>query len=304
MNSTPLEAVAVGRTAMVRRTPRSRFKAEVRAGLQLEPRDERLLCDLFLNRAMSRGQIQSLYFGSVVRSNARLRQLFDHGFVARYYLPAAPFGAQAVYSLGKAALSFIAGKLEMDLGTVRRHYARSKTPTFIEHTLAIVDVRIALESAAKQHKSVEVEQWLPEMLCRHEFEIRATAGNFHQKKWQKTTFKPDAFVRIRSGSSDTFSNYFVEVDLGHTSSRQFIGKLISHQQYLDSGLFREVYGSDDFHTLVITTSEKRLSNLVSLVAEHKSQLFWFATFDNVLGNQCLDANWRVPLSDDMNVLAR
>ena len=77
--------------------------------MRLEERDRELLCDLLWQRAMSRSQLERLYFSSLVRANARLRLLFDHGFVSRYFLPAAPYGAQAVYSLGKAAVPVVAG---------------------------------------------------------------------------------------------------------------------------------------------------------------------------------------------------
>lgn len=108
------------RPPVQKRSVRSRFTPQPKAGLRLEPRDELLLSDLFLHRAMSRGQIQALYFSSIVRCNARLRQLFDYGYVTRYYLPAAPFGAQAIYSIGKAAVPLVARRLEMEISEVRK----------------------------------------------------------------------------------------------------------------------------------------------------------------------------------------
>lgn len=281
-----------------RRSARSRFKSQAEAGMRLEERDEQLLCDLFLNRFMSREQIQALYFTSLVRCNARLRQLFDHHFVARYYPPVSPFGAQAIYSVGKAALPLISRRLEIDLPEVTRHYKRGKTPTFIEHTLAIVDVWIGLRTAVAQREDVELESWVPEMLCRHEWEIRSANGG----RWTKEAFKPDAFFRLAQRGE--YANYFVEVDLGHTSSRQFLGKLMTHHRYLESGLFREVYDNDAFQTLVITTGKRRLENLRALVEAHNSQLFWFSTMEAVEQGNCLSAVWRRPLSDDSVALVQ
>lgn len=70
----------------------------------LTPRDETLLTDLFLNRAMSRTQVEEMHFGSVARANARLRQLFDHGYVLRRYRDDCPYGSQAVYSIAAKAV--------------------------------------------------------------------------------------------------------------------------------------------------------------------------------------------------------
>lgn len=240
-------------------TSRSRFKPQPNAGMRLEERDKELLCDLFLHRAMARGQIQALYFSSLVRCNARLRQLFDHGFVRRYYHPAAPYGAQAVYMVGKSAAAFIAKRLEMELRDVQRQISGTKSPTFVEHTLAIIDVRIALMSAVRDNPRVGVERWLAEPLCRHEYDIRAVEGT-----WRKEVFKPDAFVRLHLSHERRYLSYFLEVDLGHTSARQFVEKVHMHRRYLESGLFQQIYGGTSCAMLVVTTGERRLQNLQSL----------------------------------------
>lgn len=276
-----------------RRSPRSRFKPKVQGGLRLESRDQELLEALFLHQLMSRGQIQTLYFGSVVRCNVRLRQLFDHGYVSRYYLPAAPFGAQAIYSVGKAALPLVAEWLEMEMAEVGRHYRRSRTPTFIEHTLEIVNLMLAFRRAALESPELVIERWVSELLCRHEYEIQPDGSS----RWTKDVFKPDAFVRLTTSNRDWSWNYFIEVDLGHTSSRQFLGKLAAHQRYLESGLFREIFGCDQFKTLVVTTTSKRAENLRVLVQAQQSDLFWFTTFDAIKQDGVLGRIWHTPRAD-------
>ncbi|MBV9864607.1 MAG: replication-relaxation family protein [Abitibacteriaceae bacterium] len=247
---------------------------------------------------MSRGQLQKLYFSSLGRCNTRLRQLFDHGFVSRYYLPAAPFGAQAIYSIGKAAIPVVAKQVEMDIRTVTKHYRRTQTPTFIEHTLEIVNVRIAFEEAVKQSPEVEIERWLPEMFCRHEYDIRESGSG----TWMKEVFKPDAFVRLKQRDSGTYFNYFIEVDLGHTSSRQFLGKLLMHQQYMESGLFNDIFGCEQFRTLVITTTDGRLCNLQRLTQDNFSALCWFATFSCINQFGILGSIWKKPFCSETKYL--
>lgn len=256
-----------------RQAPRSRFQPKVAGGLRLEERDEQILSDLFLHRLMSRGQIERSYFSSTVRCNARLRQLFDYKFVARHYPPYAPFGAQAIYSVGKEALPLVARRLEMELPEVARYYRRTKTPTFIEHTLAVVDIWMKFREAVAAQPNLELDLWLAELQCRHEWDIRASGG-----AWRKESFKPDGFFRL-ARPDGTFFSFFIEADLGHTSARQFVGKLQTHARYLESRLFAETYGCDWFRTLVVTTGQRRLANLRALAAEHKNALFWFSTFD-------------------------
>lgn len=268
-----------------RQTPRSRFTPKPTAGLRLEERDERLLCDLYLHRFMSRGQLEALYFTSTVRCNARLRQLFDYGFVKRYYLPAAPYGAQAIYSIGKNAVPVVASRLDAEADEVGRQQRGTRTPTFIEHTLEVVNRWLAFREACATTPDVEIERWLPEMLCRHEYDIEANRSG----RWRKEAFKPDAFLRLES--KGRFHNFFIEVDLGHTSSRQFIGKLLTHQRYLESGLFQEIYAGSEFHTLVITTGPRRLRNLAALAGQQNSSLFWLTTFEDARDKGILGPIW-------------
>lgn len=279
-----------------KQAPRSRFKPQKNVGMRLEERDEQILCDLFLHRLMSRSQIETLYFSSTVRCNARLRLLFDHKFVLRHFPPAAPFGAQAIYSVGKAALPIISRRLEMDLPEVTRYFRRTQTPTFIEHTLAAVDIWMAFQDAAQASETVNLDLWLAELQCRHEWDIRVPDG-----RWQREAFKPDGFVRLRKSSD--YLNFFIEADLGHTSARQFEGKLTTHQRYLESGLFVQTYGSTTFRTLVVTTGQRRLKNLREILAIRESELFWFTTFEALRLEGALEPIWSVPRRSESVALA-
>jgi len=266
---------------------RSRFVREPHREIALGTRDEELLCTLFLHQALSRGQIQTLYFGSVPRCNARLRQLYDHRYVRRYYLPRAPYGSQAIYLLGQAAIPVVAACLERSPAEVRS-LCRQETPTFLEHTLAITDFYLALRSAVEQ-QDIQIERWLPEMLCRHEYEMRAQGAG-----WHKEVFKPDGFVRLACGQPAAYHSFFVEIDLGHTASGQFLGKLEGHRRYLQSGLFAETFGCDRFATLVVTTGEVRRDHLCALAQSRGTDLFWFTTFAAVQEQGALEAIWQIP----------
>ncbi|BCM94145.1 hypothetical protein IAD21_06048 [Abditibacteriota bacterium] len=271
-----------------RHSPRSRFEPKINARVRLEERDEQILCNLFLHRLMSRSQIERAHFSSTVRANARLRLLFDHGFVARYYPPYAPFGAQAVYRVGKAALPLISRRLEMDMEEVRRYFRLTQTPTFVEHTLAVVDLWLQVCEGARTTPGITLDLWLAEMKCRHEWAIYTPGA-----KW-KEAFKPDGFFRLEHEVNQTFHSFFLECDLGHTSAKQFTGKLLTHTRYLESRLFEEVFGEGNFRTLIVTTGQRRLENLMALAQEHNSSLFWFTTFDQIAHSSLLGPIWRPP----------
>jgi hypothetical protein len=192
----------------------------------------------------------------------------------------------------------------MDLYDVQQYQRRNKTPTFIEHTLAIVDVWLGFRDELERHSRWELEQWVAELLCRHEYQIRevgTSPASFRLHNpgdgWRKEAFKPDGFVRMKRRDQDVFRSYFIEVDLGHTSSRQFIGKLRMHQRYLESGLFEKHFGTKRFHTLVITKGDRRLHNLVRLAEQERSDLFRLTTFDSVRNGSLLGAVWNAPYED-------
>ncbi|BDI34170.1 hypothetical protein CCAX7_62210 [Capsulimonas corticalis] len=267
--------------------PRSRFVASPKRRLALGPRDREMLVDLYHHQAMLRGQIQALYFVSVARCNDRLRQLFDHGYVQRYFHPASPYGAQAIYTVGRNAAPVIAAALGTDAAEVRRR-CRARTPAFLEHTLEIVRFYLAVRAATQGPEQAQIELWLPEARCRHEYEMAAAGA---ANRWRKEVFKPDGFIRLDAGDKG-YRSYFLEIDLGHTSSRQFRNKLADHERYLRSGLFEERFGCSEFRTLVVTTGARRLSNLLSLVRKEAEDLAWFTTFEELEEHGALGAIWR------------
>lgn len=284
-------------TPKSKRPMRSRFKPQLIAGMQLQERDLELLTDLFLHRLMSRGQLERLYFTSASRCNVRLRQLFDHNLVSRYYLPLAPYGAQCIYSLGEAGILPVSLRLEWEIDEVKRQVKRHKTPQFLEHTLAINETRLAFRDALLNSPTWNLERWIPEIQCRHEYDIRGASGD-----WAREVFKPDGFVRMQNRETRQKSDYFFEIDRGHTSSSKFADKLNSYARYLESGLFEQMFGARSFRTLVITTGPLRLKNLRALVEGQGNRLFCFTTFDEVESGGVLSPIWRFPIEKESRSL--
>ena len=81
-------------------------------------------------------------------------------------------------------------------------------------------------SPTAQNPDVTIEQWMPEMLCWHEYEYELVLPG---ERRIKEVFKPDAFVRLKTRVNQ-YANFFIEVDLGHTSFIQFLGTLRTHQR--------------------------------------------------------------------------
>lgn len=262
-----------------------------------------LLVDLFHYGCMLRGQIQQLYFGSVQRANMRLRQLFDEGYVKKATLPlptcmGIPFGCQTAYMLGAQGIPIVAARTGMDAAEVRRQQ-RHGTPAYLLHTVEIVQFRLALEEAVHVDPNVQLEQFLPERLCFHRYQYREREAQQEEAStgWRTETYKPDA-VFLLSEPAGKFG-FAVEIDLGHTSSAEFVAKLNIHVRYAQSGLFLRRYGVEKARTLVITTSGQRRDNLLALAQQQESVRFWFSTFAEVAGEGMLGAIWHAPFASQL-----
>ena len=241
-----------------------------RGKLWLMERDELLLTELFVHQVMSRGQLQELYFGSVPRCNARLRKLFDHGYVTRDFHPMAPYGTQGIYRIGPQAMTIVAQRLDMDAAYVKQLCLGTRRLEFLEHTLEIVDFYLAARNALVGEANPHLEAWMPELQVRHEYEVKLPSG-----KRQKQVFKPDGFLRFDHGGR--LYSHFVEIDRGNASGKLFGQKVEHYQHYLSSGLFEEMYEDATFRILVVTTGERRLTHLRALVQERGGSVFWFTT---------------------------
>jgi hypothetical protein len=98
----------------VRGAVRSRFTPQPKRACARGARRANCCATCSAPRHVAR-QIQSLYFHVARALQLALRQLLISGFVRRYYLPAAPYGAQAIYSMRRSAVRSVAKRLEMEL---------------------------------------------------------------------------------------------------------------------------------------------------------------------------------------------
>jgi hypothetical protein len=313
---------------------RSRFSRAPSGGFALGERDEALLCDLFLFRCLSREHIERLHFESTSRCNRRLRQLFDYGFVHRHYLALSPWGSPALYFPALGSVPAIGRELErreldVDPGEIHRVCRVKSAPAYLEHTLACADfflrVKEDIEVAQAQGLGIQLDLYLPETLCREEYDVQAPGTG-----WRREIFKPDAFFRLQL-TGHRFASCFVEIDRGHVSSALFRAKRDSYRRYYETGLFAHAYGDDptpgvadgadraspkgSFLVLVVTTGRLRLSHLRAAVEEEMHARagggesegevgvgFRFTTFADLATGGLLGGHWQAPLQDETVLL--
>ncbi|NKY25541.1 replication-relaxation family protein [Nocardia gamkensis] len=123
--------------------------------------------------------------------------------------------------------------LRTESGDVARRRWHEPSARFVDHHLAIADLRIELE-IAQRHQALE--------LVRHEVEPAA---------WRRytglggalITLKPDAYFETSSTpGSDFVDAWFIEIDLGHETIRTLISKCREYEQYRRQGIEQEEGG--------------------------------------------------------------
>ena len=266
--------------------------------IYVQPRDLDLLVDLHTYGCMLRSQIQTLYFGSISRTNARLRQLFDAGYIKKAPLPlpsclSTLTGCQSAYILGPAGIPIVAARTGLDPNDIRRQQ-RHGTTGYLLHTTEIVNFRLALEMAVRSQSAVTLEQFFPERLCRHGYEYRErpVAETGAEVTWRKEVYKPDAVILLSRQS--VVQGWAIEIDLGHTSSAEFTMKLQIHTRYAATGLFARRYGAEKVGTLIVTTSAHRRANLIALAKKVNGGHFWFTTYSEIKQDGALGPIWHTP----------
>ncbi len=213
-------------------------------------RDERLIRDIALSHILSRDQILKLgYFGSVTRLNSRMRTLRANRLVS---ISDTPFFNQYLYLAGKKASEIVGNRV------ARMMMSRAPTPRFVQHALAVTEVRIALQAHG-------YTDWRFEAQLTHSF-------LWGGKQW---VIRPDGMVRTEG------MPVLLEVDMGHVDPGKFAHKLKGYQAFLESGELFRTWTERQLSVLTITTGTLRRRRLEQRVPRGCDLHFQFDTFDNL-----------------------
>jgi len=216
--------------------------------VKVTDRDIRLVRDLALSQVLSRDQIIKLgYFASVSRCNRTMQRLRDAGLAS---VIVTPLANQRFYVAGSKAPAVVGERIAALLT------GRNRTPRFIQHAVAVTDVRLALMDRG-------LADW-----------------RFEGQLWQSFSFgirtvevRPDGLIH-RNGLP-----VLIEVDLGHVSAPKYALKLDAYRRYVQGGTFQSSYHSETMRVLTVTTGSLRLKHLTALA--RNDPWFEFTTFEKL-----------------------
>lgn len=214
--------------------------------MRFTERDIRLVRDIALSHVLSRDQVIQLgYFDSITRCNTRLRELASANAVRKI---STPFHAQSLYIAGCLAGELCGERIERLLAD------RIGSPRFVRHALSTTNCRIALQRRS------------------------GTGWRFEQQLWRmvgKQEIRPDGLIVLKGNPT------FIEVDLGHVSGPKFREKLKGFESLTSGTTCTDLYGFPSFRLLIVSTSQRRMRHLRSLVSDHTRLECLVTTFEEL-----------------------
>ena len=275
---------------------------------QLTERDKAIVQAVHHYRMLERRQVEALFFTSASGQQTntsyarkRLRYLHLHSYLERILRPIDPSqGSRGpVYRLGPKGAQFLAGQSGILLsqfrywgrGDDRDSHKTQVQPMFLEHGLALADVRMAFEKAAKRN-ACQIETWLDEMDIRHAPEHDSVTIALPDTPRERVAILPDGYFLLATMHGR--GHFFLEVDRStETINRKWTRKILGYKEYVRSGGFHKRYGASREQTalriLTTTISLQRAQNLKTAVERYgpveMSAPFYFAPLNEVLASE-------------------
>jgi hypothetical protein len=225
----------------------------------------------------------------------RLRLLWEHRFVERYYRPVLMTGARPVTLMPAYGLGPRSSGVEID----GKPLGPPKPPSLVtfDHEIAAADVLCAVTAACRPRTDVALIEATPQGPLWSRIKAASSSRPF---------LVPDGVVRVRyqNGPAPAFYVEIVRADVrgGNDSIRR---KMVAYLQLNREQRFSHLYGHDQVRAvLFLTTSVTRAERLRLLAASlpHGHRLFWFGCYSamsesggdvpGVTPENVLDARWR------------
>lgn len=262
--------------------PRQRARRDKRThqpkAMRLTDRDIAIIRTVYDYRVMTTQQLQTLFFSSTHQAYARLSLLYHHGFLDRQFLGvyADKMNTPILYVLDKRGAELLQARLGLEV-----HWSKDQKQVsdhFLEHTLAINTVRVAVAKACQQQPNYQLVEWRGENDLKADYDyvtIKTSAG-----KNQAVSVIPDSYFVLDTPHGK--GHFFLELDRGTMTTQRFKQKITAYQAYYLTGAYQRRYQSKSLRVLTVTLSHARLASLKTVTEAAGGKLrFWFATLDHL-----------------------
>jgi Replication-relaxation len=294
------------RRAKLRRKKRyRRDQRPVDPGMMyLTPQDRDVIQKVYQYRILSQRQLEALLGRSRGTVQGRLIRLYHHQFLDRVFLPVVMGQGRSptLYVLDKNGIALLR---EAGVGDFSGRSAKKLTGLFIYHTLAINDVRIAVELACRD-LGWRVERWTDENEIKTDYD-KVSVRLSTSTKPDTISIVPDSYFVVDIPGKGV-SNFFLEVDRGTETIAKFKSKASGYVAYYKLGLFEKRFNASGFRVLTVIAPSKLTSTIPTVNPYSRlnslkggvesiaglGRRFWFGTIDDVNGANILaDPIWYV-----------
>jgi hypothetical protein len=237
-------------------------------------------------RFLTLPQVATLFRRDLRTTKLILTRLVDAGYLAGVKRPVLDSDTpDTVYALNQRGANLMASRLGIDRARVRwRKYHNYVGLPYVEHRLAVNDVRIAFAVGAAMH-GYRLEGWL------YEFRIKEDIDDPDEKA-PPLVIRPDAYFRLLAGPRRL--HLFLEVDMGTESHVRFAAKIRRYLAYKESRMFRFHYGGRAFRVLIVAPTLTRLNALRRITeAEGGERMFWFAPLVDISPERIVEPIWEL-----------
>ena len=250
--------------------------------MRLMPRDLEILNAVTEYRILRQDQIQTLFFSSKSTAQYRLSHLYQHGFLSRHFLPVQGGWSPTLYTIDTRGREVLRVEYGDDAPTEKAGI-RDLKQEFLEHTLALNDVRIAFSLACRA-PGLTLTTWLDESTLKVNYD--RVAIRYPNGKQTTISLIPDSYCVIQTPQGA--ARFFIELDRGTMTTQRFATKILAYLAYVESGQYQQRYKSRSLRVLTITLSKKRLINLKQVTENARGgHLFWFGVLPDLMDHDIL-----------------
>ncbi len=284
--------------------------------LQMTGRDMEIIRLVARYRFLNSHHIRRLVPGSARNITNRLKALFEHGFLDRpqcqYDTYRMGGGSSPIaYALSDKGAYLLSQQGELTK-SARACWAQKNRQTgrpFLEHTLAIADLAVALRAATSMRPHVTLMDGetlldlLPPETAALQKPYRLTVPVMHRSTRQIIGVEPDYAFSLDFTKARRRAFFLAEVDRGtmpveRRDLRQtsILRKLLAYQGLWKTRLHQRHFGWRNFRVLVITTSKERADTMRTAMSRHAalkaSPLFLFADKAGLYDSDILSYPWQ------------
>ena len=259
-------------------------------------RDRAILRLVYEYRILSQEQLRRLLHKSRSTVQQILIRLYHHRYLERVFLPVSDFGSNpTLYILDSRGREVLQRE---GIENFSHQPNKDVSMMFLEHTLAINDVRIAITEFCGR-VGWALDTWKTDSDLKADYD-RVYVRD-HRGKPKDVSLIPDGYFMVTIPERGT-ARFFLELDRGTMTLERFRLKVEAYIAYYRTQGFEQRYNAKGFRVLTIvdTPSTTRLENLLSGTAQvpQIGRRFWFCHFTSITSNNVFDASiWSVAGGD-------